>query len=208
MVAGFQDDLDSEDEGLTRGKVPAISLQQDIDISSDDDQQVSSAVLAPSVAARHQYDKRPKLPSSSDFVSPIDTKFDSRRTSSQSKQNSLDTTPKGSAKGDKGVGLGKAEANPGKVKMARKEESTESSEEEDLPTNVVVLNEEEDVEEEDSGNCAKNSGGVALGEDGGETARPTLYTLNLEDLDALERNYSGNGLSEDFCFLSCALNFG
>lgn len=199
MVAGFQDDVDSEDETLTQGKAPSISIQQNIDISSDEDQPGSSMIQSSSVTTKRQHDKKPKLPKPFEFESPITLTFDAKRTSSQSKQNSLDTTPKTSARGDqeKATKLGKIEAIPGKVvppvKTPKKDESTESSEDEDLPKNVVVMNDEEDVEEEDSGNGAKNSSGVASVDDA-ETAKPMLYTLNLDDLDALERNYSGSGM--------------
>lgn len=189
MVAGFQDDLDSDDGTSNHGNSSSVNVP-DIEISSEEevlpDEPSKPAVKPP-------LDKKLKLPRSSHPAKNSDFSF-----GDESKLNVLNAKTRSSPRTEiprQKIMQEAVEADVGaavpSTKKAPRQESSDSSDDEGNSIGVFVLKDEDDVADEVSGNCAKIDDAEISAENVEET-KPTLYTLNMDDLDVLERSYKGS----------------
>lgn len=187
MVAGFQDDLDSDDGTSNQGNSSSVNVP-DIEISSEEEvvEEPSKSAVKPSL------DRKLKLPKSIPAKSLDFTFGDELRlnvSNAKTKSSPRTEIPKQkimqeAVEADAGVAVISA-------KKVLRQESSGSSENEGDSKGVFVLKDEEDVADEISGNCAKVDD-VEISAESVEGTKPTLYTLNMDDLDILERTYKGS----------------
>lgn len=190
MVAGFQDDLDSDDGTSNQGNSSSVNVP-DIEISSEEEEVVPDEPSKPAV--KPSLDKKLKQLKSNHPAKNSDFTF-----GDESRLNVLNAKTKSSPRTEipkqkitqeaieTDVGMGVPS-----TKKAPRQESSGSSDDEDNSKGVCVLKDEDDVADEFSENCAKIDD-VEISAENVEETKPTLYTLNMEDLDVLERSYKGS----------------